>query len=44
MDIPVKPVCPHCGSDNVSYIMYGLPAYSEELQKQLEEKEVILCG
>ena len=44
MDITNRPGCPHCGSENVSYIMYGLPAYSEELQRQLEEKEVILGG
>lgn len=39
-----KPSCPFCGSQNVSLILYGLQAYSEELERQLERKEVVIGG
>lgn len=39
-----KPKCPECGSANVVSIIYGFPAFTEELEKQLNNNEVVLGG
>lgn len=39
-----NPVCPECGSDNIARIQWGLPAWSEELERDLEEGRVVLGG
>lgn len=36
--------CPKCGSTNVAYILYGMPAFDDELDKQLAEGKVRLGG
>lgn len=36
--------CPKCGSGRIADILYGLPAFSEELQKDLDEGRVVLGG
>jgi primosomal protein N' len=36
--------CPNCGSERVASILYGLPMYTEELEKRLEAEEVIRGG
>ena len=41
----VKPdKCPKCGSNKVAYIMYGLPAIGDELDKNLNEGKIVLGG
>ena len=40
-----KPViCPICGSTNVAKYLFGLIAYDEKLEEQLEKNEIILGG
>jgi hypothetical protein len=42
---PIKPVqCPSCGSARVATILYGLPAFGPELDRQLETGEIVLGG
>lgn len=36
--------CPRCGSKNVAEILYGMPAYDEELQKKLDKGMIVLGG
>lgn len=36
--------CPKCGSERVAPILYGMPAYDEELKRQLENEELYLGG
>ena len=36
--------CPHCGSRNTGRYMYGMPAYSSELQRRLDSGKLILGG
>lgn len=36
--------CPRCGSKNVAEILYGMPAYDDELQKKLDEGKIVLGG
>ncbi len=36
--------CPRCGSRNTAEILYGMPAYTEDLQKKLDSKKVVLGG
>lgn len=36
--------CPHCGSTNTARYLYGYPAFSEELQKKIDEDKIILGG
>ncbi len=40
----LKKVCPFCGSRKVAEYLYGMPAMSEELEKNLEKNKVILAG
>ena len=39
-----RPACPKCGSDSVAAILWGMPAYSEQLESDLEEGRVVLGG
>jgi hypothetical protein len=36
--------CPACGSEKIAEILYGLPAFSERLQKMLADNEIVLGG
>lgn len=36
--------CPKCGSAKVAAIKYGLPAFDEELERELEAGRVVLGG
>ena len=44
MDMKKPDVCPACGSKKVARIQYGLPIFSEELDKQMKSGEVVLGG
>ena len=37
-------VCPRCASTDTAPIMYGLPAFNEELDRALENHEIVLGG
>jgi len=37
-------ICPHCKSNKVAKIVYGLPMFSEDLEKELTEGKVVLGG
>lgn len=39
-----KPVCPHCGSDNVAKYLWGYPAFDEKLEQDLKEGRIVLGG
>ncbi len=36
--------CPHCGAGEAAEILYGMPAYSEELEESLKNGEVFIGG
>lgn len=36
--------CPSCGSNRVSEILHGMPAFSDELEKEMNEGRVVLGG
>ncbi len=36
--------CPYCGSTNTARILYGMPAFSEELQAKLDSGRIFLGG
>jgi hypothetical protein len=36
--------CIHCGSTRIAEILYGLPAFSDELQERLNQGSVVLGG
>ena len=36
--------CPKCGSKKVAAVLYGMPAYNDELQAKLDAGEVVLNG
>lgn len=36
--------CPRCGSTNTAEILYGMPAFSEKLEKDINEGKVVLGG
>lgn len=38
------PTCPNCNSGNIAKFLYGMPAFSKKLEKQLAEGKVILGG
>lgn len=40
----ILPRCPKCNKTKVAKILYGMPAMSEELEKQLDEGSVVLAG
>jgi hypothetical protein len=37
-------ICPRCGSRNTAQILWGMPAFTEELQEKLDKKEIVLRG
>lgn len=39
-----RPACPECGSGSVAAILWGMPAYSEQLERDLDEGLVVLGG
>ena len=39
-----EPRCPYCGSIHVGEYLYGLPVFSEELEKEIEEGKILLKG
>lgn len=39
-----NPKCPRCGSTNTAKYLYGMPAFSEELEKKLDAGTVVLGG
>jgi len=36
--------CPACGADRVARVVYGLPLFTTELERDLEEGRVVLGG
>ena len=38
------PVCPFCGGRHIAAYLRGMPAYSEELMKAIDDGEIILGG
>ena len=36
--------CPACESEKIARILYGMPAFSEELHNKLNNKEIVLGG
>lgn len=38
------PKCPQCGSLNVAEILWGMPAYDEELERRLANGSIVLGG
>lgn len=36
--------CPHCGSSNIARVLFGLPSYSDEIQRQIDAGDVVLAG
>lgn len=36
--------CPRCGSEHVAEILYGMPAFDDDLKQKLDKKEVYLGG
>lgn len=39
-----KSECPECGSKDIARILWGMPAYGEKLERDLEEGSVVLGG
>lgn len=37
-------ICPRCGSRNTAKILWGMPAFSEDLEEKLKNKEIVLGG
>ncbi len=37
-------VCPRCGSRNIARIFRGMPSFTVELQRELDEGKVVLGG
>ncbi len=40
----MKRKCPRCGSSDVAEYLWGLPAFSEQLEKDMEDHKIILGG
>ena len=36
--------CPKCGSTKIATFLYGMPAFSDQLQKDLDEGKIVLGG
>ena len=36
--------CPKCGSRRVAPILYGMPAFNEEVEQKLNEEKLYLGG
>ena len=44
MEEESKERCPNCGSTNTAKIIWGLPDFTEELQKRIDAGELVLGG
>jgi predicted RNA-binding Zn-ribbon protein involved in translation (DUF1610 family) len=42
--VGVRHACPNCGSRDVARILWGLPAYSREMKRELDAGELSLGG
>jgi hypothetical protein len=43
--LPAKAsICPKCGAERSAEIVYGLPAFTKDLQQALEDGRVVLGG
>lgn len=42
--VGVRHACPRCGSRDVARILWGLPAYSAEMKRELDAGELTLGG
>ena len=40
----MKRKCPHCGSSDTADILWGLPVFSEELEKAVADRTIVLGG
>lgn len=36
--------CPKCGSENIAMVLYGMPAFDEELEAKIYAGDVVLNG
>jgi len=36
--------CPECGSGSIAEILYGLPAYDEQMEGDLDAGKIVLGG
>ena len=36
--------CPECGQDDVAEILWGLPAFSEKLSRDIDQGKIVLGG
>ena len=36
--------CPKCGSDKIAEVIYGMPAFDEELEAKINAGEIVLHG
>ena len=36
--------CPSCGGKRIASILYGMPAYSEKLEKDIEDGRIAIGG
>ena len=44
MTMPNLLVCPQCKCRNIAQIIYGMPAFSEELEHDLDSGKIVLGG
>ena len=45
LEAKIKPKkCPSCGSEKVADILWGMPAFSRKLEKDLEDGKIVLGG
>lgn len=44
MEYKPKIICPSCNSKNVAKYLYGMPAFSKKLEKELEQGKIKLGG
>ena len=45
IELAEKPeVCPCCGASPVAWIMYGLPNFTDKLQKAIDDRVLVLGG
>lgn len=44
VDSEIEPTCPNCGGSDIAAILWGMPAFSEDLERDLEEGWIVLGG
>ena len=42
--MPKQRVCPKCKSDDITLLLWGLPNFSDELQKEIDKGKIELRG